>query len=214
MLNFSTPFETSANFSDVFTNMPKAGVGFANNIAPNFYDGAMLANNEEWFTYGGLVATTDSAEAPDADWVAKYMQYRSGPARPFEPGWQIETLTGNITRYVSNGAAASVPSENLGFYFGGLRAADWGAIDNLPGNASTLSSTLIEVNMATQNQETWKNSTLPRNIEGRANAELVWVPVSEKGALIAIGGVINPSFATMIQQLNSSETAESVSQEM
>jgi len=211
MLNFSTPFVTSDNFSLIFTNMSKAGTGFANNIAPNFYDGAMLANDEEWFTYGGLVATTDAASSPGPNWVAKYMQYQSGPERLFGPGWQIEDTGGNATRYVSNGAAVSVPSEDLGFYFGGLRASDWKAIDNLPGNASTQSTTLIKLDMAIQNSETWENKTLPANVAGRANAELVWVPVSEKGILIAIGGVINPSFATEIKQLNASETADTVS---
>jgi hypothetical protein len=191
--------------------MTKAGNGLANNIAPNFYDGAMLANNEEWFTYGGQIVTSDAFRSPDADWVAKYMQYRSGPERVFEPGWQIEELPANITRYVTAGAAVSVPSENLGYYFGGLRAVDFGAIDILPGNASTLSMTMIEVNMATQNSERWRNLTIPAVIGGRANAELAWIPVAEKGVLIAIGGVINPSFATITQRLNTSQAAESVS---
>lgn len=211
MLNFSTPFEMGANFSGVFTNFTKAGFGFANNIAPNFLDGAMLANNYEWFTYGGLISATDTSTPPEKDWTAKYMAYRSGPARPFEASWQKEELGENVTRYVSNGASVSIPSEDLGFYFGGLRGADFGAIDDLAGNASTPSLTMIEVNMATQNQETWKNRTLPADVISRANGELAWVPVSEKGILIAVGGVITPSFATETKLLNDSEILESVS---
>lgn len=213
MLNFSTPFQVGVgtNFSGVFTNLTKAGFGFANNIAPNFLDGAMLANNYEWFTYGGLISATDTSSPPPKDWTAKYMAYRSGPAKIFEASWQIEELDGNVTRYVSNGAGVSVPSEDLGFYFGGLREANFGAIDDLAGNASTPSTTLIEVNMATQNQETWRNISLPTNVISRANGELAWVPVSEKGILIVIGGVINPSFATETRTLNETETIESVS---
>lgn len=211
MLNFSQPFQTSANFTQVMTNMTKAGSGAANNIAPNFYDGAMIANDEEWFTYGGEVIESDAFKAPDADWVAKYMQYRSGPERVFSPGWQIEELPENITRYVTAGAAVSVPSEDLGYYFGGLRDPKFGAIEFLPGTVSTLSMTLIEVDMKTQNQETWRNITIPASVGGRANAELVWVPVGERGVLIALGGVVNPSFATAAQRLNASQTAESVS---
>lgn len=192
------------------TNMTKAGNGAANNIAPNFYDGAMLANNEEWFTYGGEMILSDAFSPPDADWVATYMQYRSGPERVFEPGWQIEELSANITRYVSGGAAVSVPSEDLGYYFGGLRDVNFGPIEFLPGSVNTLSMTLIEVDMKTQNQEKWRNITVPANVGGRANAEIAWIPVGQRGVLVAIGGVVNPSFATVAQKLNASQTSESV----
>ena len=64
--------------------------------------------------------------------------------------------------------------------------------------------------MSTQGQETWTNSSLPTSVPGRANAELVWVPVSEKGVLVAIGGVIDPVFANVNQTLNASDTADSV----
>jgi hypothetical protein len=171
----------------------------------------MFANDYQWFTYGGQLGLTDAFDAPDEDSIAKYMKYQSGPPRQFESGWQLDKLPEGITRYVTNGAAVSVPSENLGFYFGGLRSSKWGPIYYTPGNASQQSLTMIEVDMTTQLQETWKNYTLPSSVPGRANAELIWVPVSEKGILVAVGGVIFPAYATAGQRNNASATAESVS---
>jgi hypothetical protein len=195
----------------LLTTISKAsGGGNANNIGPQYLDGAMLANDYQWFTYGGQLADTAAWSPPDKDSIAKYMQYQSGPPRQFQPGWELDELPANITRYVTNGAAVSVPSENLGYYFAGQREKNWGAINNLPGNASELSLTLIEVDMTTQLQETWKNYTLPSSVPGRANAEIAWVPVSEKGLLIAIGGVILPSYQTLYSKPNASAIAKSV----
>ncbi|KAK0118301.1 hypothetical protein ONS95_012595 [Cadophora gregata] len=221
MLNFSTPFNTSTNFNltGIFTTLSKAsGGGAANNIGPQYYDGAMFANDYEWFTYGGKLRTTDQFKAPAGDAVASWQVYPSGPPKEFNSGFILGTLPNGVTRYVTDGAAVSVPSENLGYYFAGLRSASSGSIFNLPGprnqsvNADQLSTTLIEINMAKQGGETWKNSTLPTSVPGRANAEVVWVPVSEKGILVAIGGVIFPSYANVNQTNNASATAESEKQ--
>lgn len=218
MLNFSTPFNTSQNLSAIFTTLSKAsGGGAANNIGPQYYDGAMLANDYEWFTYGGQLALTDAFKAPAADSVASYQVYPSGPPKAFNKGFILNTLDSGITRYITDGAAVSVPSENLGFYFGGLRSASWGPIYYLPGpqnqsvNADQLSLTLIELDMTVQGKEKWKNSTFPTSVPGRADAELVWVPVSEKGILVAIGGVLFPAHANVNQTNNASSTAISVS---
>jgi hypothetical protein len=51
---------------------------------------------------------------------------------------------------------------------------------------------MITVDMTQMGGFNFTNSTLPELIMGRANAELAWVPVSPKGVLVAIGGVINP----------------------
>ncbi|KAH7391537.1 hypothetical protein BKA64DRAFT_107644 [Cadophora sp. MPI-SDFR-AT-0126] len=221
MLNFSTPFNTSQNFNltSIFTTLSKAsGGGAANNIGPQYYDGAMFANDYEWYTYGGELRTTDQFKAPAGNAVAAYQVYPSGPPKEFNKGYILDTLPDGITRYVTDGAAVSVPSENLGYYFAGLRSASFGPIFYLPGprnqsvNADQLSTTLIEINMAKQGGETWKNSTLPTTVPGRANPEIVWVPVSEKGILVAIGGVIFPSYANVNQTNNASATAQSEAQ--
>jgi hypothetical protein len=52
LLNFSDPFTTgSTNLSGLFTTKQKAG-GAANNIAPNYIDGTIFANNDELYLYG------------------------------------------------------------------------------------------------------------------------------------------------------------------
>jgi hypothetical protein len=220
LLNFSTPFDTTraTNFSNVFTTVSKAAGGAgaqANNIGPNYFDGGMFANDYDWITYGGLLSLTDAFKPPGADSIAAYQKYPQGP-KQLTAGYVLDQLSTGVTRYVTNGAAVSVPSENLGFYFSGLRSNSSGPIFYQPGavnstfRANVTSQTLIEVNMSPQGQETWSNTSLPTSVPGRANAELVWVPVSKQGVLVAIGGVVDPSFATVSLSLNPSQTNESV----
>lgn len=221
MLNFSTPFNTTANFNQtpVFTTISKAiGGGNANNIGPNYIDGAMFANDDEWYTYGGMYQTT-SAYSPQADnIVATYQNYQYGPPRDqFRAGYALQTLPAGITRYLTNGAAVSIPSENLGYYMGGLKAPSSGLITYQPGakndsmRASVNSNTLIGIDFSVQGQETWTNATLPTSVPGRANAELVWVPVGTRGVLVAIGGVITPASSLITSKTNDSQTVASVS---
>jgi len=51
-LNFSMSFDTTkTNLTGLFVTSLKAG-GAANNIAPNYIDGSMLANDDEFYLYG------------------------------------------------------------------------------------------------------------------------------------------------------------------
>jgi hypothetical protein len=219
LLNFSTPFNTSQNISAILTTISKAsgGSGDSNNIGPQYVDGTMFANDFEWFTYGGLLADTDAYQNPDAQSVAVYERYPSPPSKQFSPGYILDDLPTAMNRYVTYGAGVSVPSENLGFYFGGLRSSTWGEIvlDPAPANesvnADVNSLTLIELDMAVQQKETWSNYTLPTTVPGRASAEIAWIPVSEQGLLVAIGGVIDPAYANVNQTNNASVNAASVS---
>jgi hypothetical protein len=220
LLNFSTPFNTTGTFnlSNAFTTISKAaGGGNSNNIGPLYLDGAMFANDYEWITYGGLTQMTDAYVPQPADSVVEYQRFQYGAERSqFQPGYVIESLPDGLTRYVTNGAAVSIPSENLGFYMGGLQSATKGEIFYQPDSnhdsvrADFESDTFIGVDMTTQGREKWTNNTLPPSVPGRANAELVWVPVSDRGILVAIGGVINPSFALANNKNNASAAAQSV----
>jgi hypothetical protein len=216
-LNFSTPFNTTSNISSIFTRVSKApNGGAANNFGPNYYDGAMFANDGEFFTYGGLLTETDGFTPPDSQSVLGYQAYWYGAAdKKFTPGFVAGTLPQGVTRFVTAGAAVSVPSENMGFYFSGLTSASKGQIFYLSGdnttNADVISNTLISVNMSTQTKENWSNQTLPTTVPGRASPEIVWVPVSTQGVLIAIGGAIDPQFATVDQSLNDTQAAQDVS---
>ncbi|KAL3428465.1 kelch repeat protein [Phlyctema vagabunda] len=214
LLSFNNSFTTSENISQVFGRSSKApDGGAANNVAPQYIDGGMFADDFEWYTYGGTLRLTDSMDPPSDQTVAKYEVYQSGAPRQFIRGYKVDDLPPELTRYVTAGAVASAPSENLGFYFSGLRAASHGQINYLPGNdslnADVASTTLIQVNMTAQQDEVWSNLTLPSTVTPRASAEIVWVPVSAQGILVAIGGVINPSFAFLGQAGNDSSNAAS-----
>lgn len=173
----------------------------ANNFAPNYEDGAILANDHEWFFYGGLLRETSQFTLPGPHETLCYQQSSYGVEKPmFSPGFIRKDLPEDVTRYVAYGGAANVPSENKAFYFSGLRAPDKGEIFQTGGKvtANVTSDTLIVLDMATQNEETWKNVTLPPKIKGRANPELVWVPVGKQGILVSLGGVVFPDWADVI----------------
>lgn len=197
----------------MFEILPKglAG-GAANNFAPNYYDGAIMANDHEWYLYGGLLRDTAGFSLPPADSVLEYQESQYGVDKPsFIPGFSIKNLPKGVTRYLAYGGAANVPSENKAFYFSGMSSASRGEIFQIGGRdtADTTSNTLIVLDMETQLQETWKNVTLPSQIKGRANPELVWVPVGKQGVLVSLGGVVYPDFASVVAL--SDNSSESVS---
>jgi hypothetical protein len=219
LLNFSTPFQTTPNFnqSAIFTNKTKSTNGEgANNIGPNYVDGAMFANDYEWWIYGGLTPPNgDTSQAPQEDDTAYYEVYSSETDAISLLGFATANLPSNVSGYVAWGAGVSVPSENLGFYFGGLQSKTGGPIFYDPGtedkNADSPSPWLIKLEMdrVPQGNATWTNETI-KTIPSRASAELVWVPVSEQGILVGIGGVINPVYATVSGSDTQSEIASSV----
>lgn len=51
-----------------------------------------------------------------------------------------------------------------------------------------ISNYLITADLSTNIGEKWENSTLPDDIKGRALAEVAWLPVSNNGVLVVIGG--------------------------
>lgn len=213
--NFGRPFNNSTNTSEILGIISKAPNGnAANNLAPNYFDGAMLANDHEFFLYGGLLRRTDVYSPPDGNKVLAYQVSQYGaPKGAFHPGFLQADLPDDLTRYITYGGAASAPSENKGWYFGGMRSPSWGPIyypsSNNSLNPTNASDTLITLDMSTQYSETWNNATLPPNIKGRANPELVWVPVGEQGILVVLGGVSYPDFNN--PTLNSQNEAQSVS---
>ncbi|KAJ5337987.1 Galactose oxidase/kelch beta-propeller [Penicillium brevicompactum] len=208
-LNLSTPFNTSSDFMSTLSNMSIAG-GAATNIAPNYVSGSILSNDNEFYLYGGMSRNTDSSDPAPEDRVLSYDAYQYGAYKSvWAAGWTQESLSENVTRLITNGAAASAPSENLGFYFSGMRASDWGEFTLDDSNANVTADTLITVDMSTMRSGEWSNTTLPSYIPGRSNAELVWVPVSDSGVLVAIGGVIDPISIFRNQKSNSTRTDES-----
>src|ERR1700754_3857051 len=93
---------------------------------------------------------------------------------------------------VTNGAGANAPSEELGFYFGGLYNAN-GTKYSYFSPPTDPSPWLITVQMDNLGHANWIKSLLGDNITWRTEAGLVWVPTSSQGVLLAIGGVVKPA---------------------
>lgn len=194
-LNLGKSFNTSANITTLLGTLSKGGASFV----PNYVDGGLMGNNDEFYFYGGMTRRSDKP-APRADEIFSYKA--SGSGTGFRRGFENARLPQDITRYVAYGGAASAPSENKGFYFGGLRSPSWGEIfrpqssNTIPINPVNVSNTLITVDLSKEPSQRWKNVTLtPDFVKGRANPELVWVPYGKQGLLLAIGGVTYPEYA-------------------
>jgi hypothetical protein len=197
-LRLNTSFNTATtNVTSLFGTVPMFGPS-------EFQDGVMFANDNAFYLYGyecspscqkvsdccsGIAPPTASLAEPPADIVYKYQRYPQGsPLDEWSPRFENISL-GNITRYVTHGAGVSVPSEDLGLYVSGLRALDWGPIWNNE-TATNLSHQVITVDMSSVNESEWSNVTLPDHVPGRAGGGAVWVPISERGVLVLIGGVV------------------------
>ncbi|KKZ67438.1 hypothetical protein EMCG_06889 [[Emmonsia] crescens] len=192
-LNLSVPFDiTKTHWTDFFGSLSTTS-GAVNNIAPSYSSGTMFANDYKYYLYGGLIQATDANSPPVANKVLAYERDQYGPSRiRWRPGFLFEDTNNGVTRYVTHGAGVSVPSENKGFYFSGKRGVNWGEISNPVPVANVTANTLISLDMSQMRSPEWANSTFPDHIAGRAAGELVWIPVSASGALIAIGGVPYP----------------------
>ncbi|KAI1297979.1 hypothetical protein F5Y03DRAFT_386811 [Xylaria venustula] len=203
-LNFSIPFNSNTNVSSILGTKQKASNGgAANNFAPNYYDGAILANDHEFFLYGGLLRNTMTYSPPDGDETLGYRESQYGAVKEsFIPGFVNELLSENVTRYVTYGGAASAPSENKAWYFGGYRSPSSGPIYqpsiNNSINPVNVSDTLITLDLSEQLSEKWFNATLPPGTPSRANPSAVWVPVGEQGILVLLGGVLYPEYNNVI----------------
>lgn len=159
----------------------------------------MLANDNEFFLYGGMTTRTDAYTDPPANEIIGNRFSSYGADKPgFKPGFDRKQLPDGMTRYVTFGGAANSPSENKAWYFGGMRSPSGGPIyvpkTNNSLNPVNASNTLITLDMTTQYDEKWSNATLPDTIRGRASPELVWVPVGAQGILVALGGVTFPDY--------------------
>jgi hypothetical protein len=212
-LNFSQPFNVSDNVTALFGTIDKAPQGDANNIAPNYVDGAMLVNDAQLTLYGGLLRKTEDYPAPREDDVLTYQKFGYGTEiDSFKASFVQQRLPDELTRYLTSGGPVNAPSEFKSWYFGGLHAEGWGEIArtraNTTFNAVNTSDTLVTLDTTTQRSPEWTNTTLPSNIKGRANPEVVWVPVGEQGILVVIGGVTYPDWANVLRK--SENPAQSV----
>ena len=219
--NLSRSFTSTTNTTGILVTDPisKAAGGAELNggAIPFYFDGALLANDDSFFLYGGSPSLDAMYPLPPGDNVQAYEAYSYGLNKPLFSKGFLDTTTNNaeVTRYIAYGAAVNAPSENLAWYFSGLRAPDAGPIYynsiNLSSTAAEASNTLITLNMTTQYQQTWSNKTLPAGIAGRANPSAVWVPVGKQGIVVVVGGVTCPEWSNPNGTDISTDPAASVS---
>lgn len=199
-LNLTTPFRLDQNLTQLFGTLPKST---SSSTIFNYIDGDLLGNDAQFFTYGGLTRRSDSFPDPDPDDVLEYQAYPyESNAASFKPGFVPEKLPADVTRYIAYGAGVSAPSENKAWYFSGLRSPTAGVVyesfsieSAIPSNVSDTLITL-EFDPEAQNIEKWSNVTLPESVLGRAGASGVFVPAGKAGALVFVGGVTHPEFAS------------------
>ncbi|KAJ6065866.1 hypothetical protein N7444_001519 [Penicillium canescens] len=194
------PYDTDVtNLSALFTKISDPAYQ-----SITFESGAMFTNDDDLVLYGGLHRPTDSASTPGPQGMLGYRAFQKGTGKDaWEPGFFNITLDDSLTRFVTNGAGASVPSEDLGFYFGGRRGENWGPIMQDDESANFTANTLISVNMTQQG----------------GIIKLIWVPTGERGILVVIGGgvypeVLYPSGLSKAQQKQNAEEDPSFMQEI
>ncbi|EED11581.1 conserved hypothetical protein [Talaromyces stipitatus ATCC 10500] len=184
--------DLSQTFNSITTNLTSLFSRVPQNSSLDYIDGVMWATNtDELVLYGGLLRPSNSTLEPGSR--SFYGYSINSTSILHQPGFYYAEVPDNMTRYVTNGAGVSAPSERLGFYFGGMRGYDWGPISNDDGSAAYSANTLISVVLEDTDTQHWTNQTLPENIPSRANAVVEWLPVSHSGILVVIGGVSIPS---------------------
>lgn len=140
-----------------------------------------------------------------------YQAYSSTPGQTIANETVPVTLT--ISNYIAAGAGVNVPSESLGFYFSGLVASGEVQIvfEGTKGEVpNTLASSMIRFDMSNPQNPTGLSLPLPDYVAPRASAELVWIPVSSQGVLIAIGGLANLTALDLNINFTSSDHSSSV----
>lgn len=206
----SNPIDSDTNVTALL--IPNALDRYPGSLGSQFEDGAMLANDNGFLLYGGNIQPDPQGKPPDRDEIIGYQLYHHGADRRWEPHWDEVDLDDKTNRYITYGGAASAPSENKAWYFSGMTSPTHGEIF-IDGTANVrakkVSRALIEVDMEIQSSEKWTNKTLPPTVEGRANPEVIWVPVGDKGILVVLGGVVYPQWVTTAQKSEDPEASVS-----
>jgi Kelch motif len=123
--------------------------------------------------------------------ILNYHLYNATGQTIFQPGpdayYELEGI--GVDNYVTGGAYVSAPSEQLGFYFGGLRNGSGEPLRGGGSDGYNTTNTMLRVDMSSSGHAKWTVEEVP---EGRASGQMVWIPVSSNGVLIPIGGLPMP----------------------
>ncbi|KAK5051553.1 hypothetical protein LTR84_003205 [Exophiala bonariae] len=187
-LDLSAPFDISNG------NTPAIFHSIAEGTMSNFFfDGALFYDYDELYAWGGTPHTIGDTTWP---FTLSYPLYEAtdGSNNSLTPITNYAPEDRNF-RPRTNGAGISVPSEDLGFYFGGMYN-DNGAVFTQTNPPTNRSTQLIVVSTVNQGRASWQehipdpNGIIP---PWRADAGLVWLPTSAQGILVVIGGTTTPT---------------------
>ncbi|RVX74682.1 hypothetical protein B0A52_01809 [Exophiala mesophila] len=211
-MDFNRTFKADANFTDLFEDLHATG-GVNDN--PPFMSGYLFADDYEFYTYGGL-----SLLGTDADLLNGQLFEPERDSPKYNPGINFAvsydshyepSLPEPITTNVTHGAGVSVPDLHMGFYFSGLQTPQGDGLVAFGTNRAEVTyNHLLKVEMTPMHLAKWHELPLPDTVAGRGGAGLAWIPVSDQGLLVVIGGVEYPMDAygpgyfntTMILQNN------------
>lgn len=95
-----------------------------------------------------------------------------------------------VHQNITAGASVSVPSEELSFYLGGMARANYSTVRYpLRDNNLVTTRSFFKCNITQLDRPSCRSLELAAEIESRAGAELLWLPIGVQGALVLIGGV-------------------------
>ncbi|ETN46419.1 uncharacterized protein HMPREF1541_00603 [Cyphellophora europaea CBS 101466] len=166
-----------------------------NTIGTEWLDGYMFHDDDEFYAYGGAYINRELLSSRTVACVV-YDEQEGEEVDPVQPNPLYAPEGGSFIRSIAYGAGASVPSENLSFYFGGMQMQDGSQIGYFrrPSDRMVVSRTLITVDTAEQKNADWQYiDPTSDTILTRAHARMVWIPVGEQGLLIVVGGVLAPT---------------------
>ncbi|KAI1618696.1 hypothetical protein EDD36DRAFT_39575 [Exophiala viscosa] len=182
---FSLNLNQSFNVND--DNSPALFVSMDETQVTDFYvDGAMFADYDEFYAWGGMPLSPDDSTFQTVNDI--FYPPEGSDQDPGSPDITFNPDNGNFFP-ATNGAGASAPSEQKGFYFGGFwnpNSSAYGYFDP----PTTEHNWLVEVDMSAEGHANFSRWAVNNTYAPwRAEAGLVWVPTSTQGILVAIGGV-------------------------
>ncbi|KKA28696.1 hypothetical protein TD95_003438 [Thielaviopsis punctulata] len=190
MVNYISGSTMSANMTNAFfLNQPLDHVNslgmppLYNNItkpgsAPSTYGGALWGDdvNNVIYFYGGEYTNTNP---PNSASLWQYdITHSNWSTVSYQQTFPVNGL--------AHGGSVSPPGYGYGYYYGGwLRNTTSGSWTSPLGIASP---NLLIYNM---DEQSWQNSSQPDDGRPRAEGSMVFLPMSDRGMLVYIGGVID-----------------------
>lgn len=164
--------------------MPQLYANLSKNATiPSVHGGMLWADNvnKNFYLFGGEYQQTPPSELS----LYSYDVINNFWSTPNDPPSSIHG--------VSYGAGVSVSELGAGYYYGG-----WISNSSMPGWTSSRMATtgLISYDM---DSGQWNNITGPDTI-GRAEGAMVYVPVSDGGMLVYLGGIQDPGNGSVVGQ--------------